>query len=92
MSLESDRMAGQRLARTWRQGRHRAARRHASTDRNRGRHMQSEYLPPAARGCGLEAVLHQLALQLQRLQRAPGDALAAQPVRRQVFAEAPAAD
>jgi len=54
--------------------------------------MESEYLPPAARGCGLEAVLHQLALQLQRLQRAPEDTRAAQPLRRQVFAEAPVSE
>jgi len=54
--------------------------------------MESEYLPPAARGCGLEAVLHQLALQLQRLQRTPDAAGAAQPMRRQVFAEAPLAE
>ncbi|CTP90569.1 hypothetical protein [Xanthomonas graminis] len=54
--------------------------------------MESEYLPPAARGCGLEAVLHQLALQLQRLQRTPGDTGATQPLRRPVFAEAPLAE
>ncbi|QNH12624.1 hypothetical protein [Xanthomonas sp. SI] len=54
--------------------------------------MESEYLPPAARGCGLEAVLHQLALQLQRLQRAPDAAGATQPMRRQVFAEASVAE
>ncbi len=54
--------------------------------------MESEYLPPAARGCGLEAILQQLALQLQRLQRMPDQACAAQPLRRQVFAEAPVAE
>ncbi|UYB50704.1 hypothetical protein OCJ37_11845 [Xanthomonas sp. AM6] len=54
--------------------------------------MESDYLPPAARGCGLEAVLHQLALQLKGLQRSPHDARAAPPVRRQVFAEVPSPD
>ncbi|UKE68121.1 hypothetical protein K8O61_11385 [Xanthomonas cerealis pv. cerealis] len=53
--------------------------------------MESEYLPPAARGCGLEAVLHQLALQLQRLQRTY-DAQAAQPLCVEVFAEVPGSD
>ncbi|CTP87394.1 hypothetical protein [Xanthomonas graminis] len=54
--------------------------------------MESEYLPPAARGCGLEAVLHQLALQLQRLQRTAYEAQAAQPLRRQVFPEVSGSD
>jgi len=51
--------------------------------------MDTNYLPPAARGCGLEAVLYQLALQLQGLQRTPPALAAPQPARRQVFAEAP---
>ncbi|MCC4595132.1 hypothetical protein NRY95_12870 [Xanthomonas campestris pv. phormiicola] len=54
--------------------------------------METDYLPPAARGCGLEAVLHQLALQLQRLQRAAHESGAAQQPQRQVFAEAPIPD
>lgn len=54
--------------------------------------METDYLPPAARGCGLEAVLHQLALQLQRLQRAAHDAHAAPPAQRHVFAETPISD
>jgi hypothetical protein len=55
--------------------------------------MESKYLPPAARGCGLEAVLHQLALQLQCLQQRTADeAVAAQLSRMQVFAEVPSPD
>ncbi|WP_369975553.1 hypothetical protein [Xanthomonas bundabergensis] len=54
--------------------------------------METDYLPPAARGCGLEAVLHQLALQLQRLQRNAHESRAAQQPQRHVFAEAPIPD
>ncbi len=54
--------------------------------------MESDYLPPAARGCGLEAVLHQLALRLQHLQRVAHVARAAKPSPASVFAEAPRLD
>lgn len=61
-------------------------------DRARGRLMESDYQPPAARGCGLEAALQQLALQLEHLQRITHVARAAQPSRMRVFAESPSAD
>lgn len=54
--------------------------------------MDTDYLPPAARGCGLEAVLHQLAMRLQGMQRTPPAPVTPQPTRRQVFAEAPTPD
>lgn len=65
---------------------------HADGDRDRGRHMESDYQPPAARGCGLEAALQQLALHLEHLQRDTHGARAAQPSRMQVFAESPSSD
>lgn len=65
---------------------------HPYEDRARGRDMESDYQPPAARGCGLEAALQQLALHLEHLQRITRVARAAQPSRRQVFAESPGPD
>lgn len=50
--------------------------------------MDTDYLPPAARGCGLEAVLQQLALQLQRLQRTQATPVTTRPARQHVFDEA----